>query len=283
MLKQRGRDGRSSPSPTSRSRTIARWSSGFPEIDLIIGGHEHFLITATENRSLISKAGSDAKFVARIDVNRRAGGTVERFYELLPITSALPDDPKTAAVDRVVRVAPGHGARRGRRHDARAARRRQRSHLRTAETNLGNLVADAIRADASADIAIINCGQHPRQPHLPRRSADAADATRDAPVRQRRLRSSRARPRGARGAEPRRRVSCRPARTVSAGLRPDDDRRRRARRRASRVRDVKVNGQPLDPDSIYTRRHPRLHPEGRRRLRDVRRTSRSRSARKRAT
>ena len=35
---------------------------------MIIGGHEHFPITATENRTLISKAGSDAKFVARIDV-----------------------------------------------------------------------------------------------------------------------------------------------------------------------------------------------------------------------
>ena len=44
----------------------------FPEIDVIIGGHEHYPITATENRTLISKAGSDAKFVARIDVNRRA-------------------------------------------------------------------------------------------------------------------------------------------------------------------------------------------------------------------
>ena len=46
----------------------------FPEIDLVIGGHEHFLITATENRTLISKAGSDAKAVARIDVNRQPPG-----------------------------------------------------------------------------------------------------------------------------------------------------------------------------------------------------------------
>ena len=44
----------------------------FPQIDLIVGGHEHYPITAVENRTLISKAGSDAKFVARIDVNRTA-------------------------------------------------------------------------------------------------------------------------------------------------------------------------------------------------------------------
>src|SRR5690349_12455178 len=70
----------------------------FPEIDLIIGGHEHYPITSTENRTLISKAGADARWVARIDVNRRPEGTLERFYELIPITSAIPDDPATAAV-----------------------------------------------------------------------------------------------------------------------------------------------------------------------------------------
>ncbi len=50
------------------------------------------------NRTFISKAGSDAKFVARIDVAKRPGRPVERFYELIPITGALPDDPKTAEV-----------------------------------------------------------------------------------------------------------------------------------------------------------------------------------------
>ena len=129
----------------------------FPEIDLVIGGHEHFLITSTENRSLISKAGSDAKALARIDVNRTPGGTVERFYELLPVTSAIPDDPRTAAViasyesrlsselETVVAISrvPLDGIS---------------SHLRTWETNLGDVVADAIRADAGTDIAILNSG-----------------------------------------------------------------------------------------------------------------------------
>ena len=137
----------------------------FPEIDLVIGGHEHFPITATENRTLISKAGSDAKALARIDVNRTAEGTVERFYELLPITGAIPDEPRTAAViasfesrlgaelDTVVgdhaRAArrhqqpPAHRGnqpgRSGRRRDARRCRHRHRHR---------------------------QLGQHPRQPHL---------------------------------------------------------------------------------------------------------------------
>ena len=129
----------------------------FPEIDLVIGGHEHFLITSTDNRSLISKAGSDAKALARIDVNRTSEGTVERFYELLPVTGAIPDDPRTAAVitsyesrlsselETVVAISrvPLDGISQ---------------HLRSGETNLGDVVADAMRADAGTDLVIVNSG-----------------------------------------------------------------------------------------------------------------------------
>src|SRR4029078_1198215 len=68
-----------------------------PDVDLVIGGHEHFVITSTVNRPLLSKPGPDAPRVARIDVNRRPEGALERFYELLPVTSAIADDPEPAA------------------------------------------------------------------------------------------------------------------------------------------------------------------------------------------
>jgi 5'-nucleotidase len=129
----------------------------FPQIDVIIGGHEHFPITATENRTLISKAGSDAKFVARIDVNRRRTGGVERFYELVPITNALPDDPSAAA------VIAAYDARLGPELDVAVGTSAVpldgvSQRLRSSETNLGNLVADAVRADTGAQIAIVNSG-----------------------------------------------------------------------------------------------------------------------------
>src|SRR5579871_1535607 len=124
----------------------------FPQIDLIIGGHEHFPITATENRTLISKAGSDAKWVARIDVNRG-----ERFYELEPITSAIPDDPATAA------VADGYEQRLSKELDVPIAASQvpldaSAQKIRSSETNLGDLVADAIRADTGVDVALMNSG-----------------------------------------------------------------------------------------------------------------------------
>ena len=129
----------------------------FPEIDLVIGGHEHFVITSTENRTLISKAGTDARWVARIDVNRRPEGMLERFYELLPVTSTIPDDPATAA------VVASYDARLGSALDAVVGTSTVPLdavgvRLRSSERNAGNLVADAIRADAAADVAILNSG-----------------------------------------------------------------------------------------------------------------------------
>jgi 5'-nucleotidase len=127
----------------------------FPEIDIVIGGHEHIPLTATERHALISKAGSEAKYVARIDVNRTAGGA-ERFYELIPVTSAIPDDPETAqtvasyesrlsrALDEVVGTSTVPLDATGRRE--------------VAESNLGNLFADALRADAGAEIGLTNSG-----------------------------------------------------------------------------------------------------------------------------
>jgi 5'-nucleotidase len=136
-------------------RTLAE---RFPEIDLIIGGHEHFPIAAFENRTFISKAGTDARFVARIDVERRRPSrSVERFYELIPVTAAFPDEPRTAAVVSAYEAKLGSqlktvvGATRVP-LDGDTAR------LRASETNLGNLVADAVRAHVNADIAIVNSG-----------------------------------------------------------------------------------------------------------------------------
>jgi 5'-nucleotidase / UDP-sugar diphosphatase len=129
----------------------------FPEIDLIVGGHEHYPIAATEERTLISKSGSEARFVARIDVQRTKPGPVERFYELIPITSAIEDEPGTAA------VVAGYQARLGVELKSvvattRVALEGTTARLRVTETNLGNVVADAIREESGAEIAFVNSG-----------------------------------------------------------------------------------------------------------------------------
>ena len=149
----------------------------FPDIDLIIGGHEHFPITAAENRSFISKAGSDARYVARIDVNRRANGTVERFFELLPMNQDIADDPRTAAVvasyenrlstelDTVV------GATRVPLDaDQQSAPLRGNQHRRPRG---GRHPGSGRHRHRDPEL-----GEHPRRPRVCRRSADAPHAAR---------------------------------------------------------------------------------------------------------
>jgi 2',3'-cyclic-nucleotide 2'-phosphodiesterase (5'-nucleotidase family) len=139
----------------SDDRAIAQ---RFPQIDLIVGGHEHFPITSAEGHALISKAGSDARFAARLDLLKgpAAAATVERFFELVPITSAIPDEPKTAA------VADGYEARLGKELDTvvgMSTTPLDASNERLAtETALGNLIADALREDVKADVGLSNAG-----------------------------------------------------------------------------------------------------------------------------
>jgi 5'-nucleotidase / UDP-sugar diphosphatase len=135
-----------------------RLATRLPEIDLVLGGHEHVPITATVNRTLISKAGTNAQFVARVDLDRaQPGSPLERFFELIPMTSALPQDPATARVvaeyeselstqlDQVVgaTTVPLNAVTES---------------IRAGESNLGDLLADVMRGEAQADVAILNAG-----------------------------------------------------------------------------------------------------------------------------
>jgi 5'-nucleotidase len=129
----------------------------FPEIDVIVGGHEHAPITSVVGRTLISKAGSEARYVARIDVNNPGASVAERFYELIPVTAAIKDDPAAAEVINEWE------ARLGTELDlpigsTRVALDSVDARLRASETNLGNFVADAVRHQVQADAAIVNSG-----------------------------------------------------------------------------------------------------------------------------
>jgi 5'-nucleotidase len=129
----------------------------FPRIALIIGGHEHYPITSTVNGTLVSKAGSDARFVGRIDLGRRPNGSIERFFELLPVTSALADEPRTAA------VISGFESRLSTELDKVVGNttvplETRDQALRASETNIGNYFADAMRSDVGADVALMNSG-----------------------------------------------------------------------------------------------------------------------------
>jgi 5'-nucleotidase/UDP-sugar diphosphatase len=90
-------------------------------------------------------------------VSRQPSGPVERHFELLPVTEDIPEDPRTAAVARSYEARLDAAldlpiGQTGVPLDGVGAR------LRTSETNLGNLFADAVRASVDADVGLVNAG-----------------------------------------------------------------------------------------------------------------------------
>lgn len=126
-----------------------------PEIDLVIGGHEHDPLTATVGGRLIAKAGSDAKWLG---VTRFAlDGSRAARHELITITDKTPSDPAMAALvkrytnqlSKELEVVIGETTVP---LDARNVIVRQQ------ESTLGNFIADVMRAAVGADVAITNGG-----------------------------------------------------------------------------------------------------------------------------
>jgi 2',3'-cyclic-nucleotide 2'-phosphodiesterase (5'-nucleotidase family) len=126
-----------------------------PEIDLVIGGHEHDPLTALVGGRLIAKAGSDAKWLG---VTRFAlDGSRSAKHQLVEITDKSPSDPAMATLikryaDQMSKELDVVIGETGTPLDARNATVRQQ------ESNLGNFFADVMRAAVGADLAITNGG-----------------------------------------------------------------------------------------------------------------------------
>jgi 5'-nucleotidase len=134
------------------------------DIDLIIGGHEHELLESMAGRAPILKMGSDARNLGRVDMHlSRRKRSSKRFritsmdWEAIPVTSALKDDPQTAAVindfDKQLNASLGEVL--GKTSvvlDARSVT------VRRQESALGNFIADVYRQALQADLALVNSG-----------------------------------------------------------------------------------------------------------------------------
>jgi 5'-nucleotidase / UDP-sugar diphosphatase len=134
------------------------------EIDLILGGHDHDPITFHDGGTLIVKAGHDAHYLAAVEltVDRVQRGE-EEVVEVVPTawrylsTAGAPPDPEIAAV--VAR----YEAQLGQELAAPVGTTTvmldtRRSTVRTAESNFGNLITDAMRRALGADVALMNAG-----------------------------------------------------------------------------------------------------------------------------
>jgi 2',3'-cyclic-nucleotide 2'-phosphodiesterase (5'-nucleotidase family) len=128
------------------------------DVDAILGGHEHEPLVAEEGKTLITKAGSDARYLVQVDVwLSRDGRLVERSWRFREVSRRIEPDP---AVEALVR---DYARRLDRELDAVVGKstvplEARSATLRTEETNLGDFVADALRARMGSDVAVINGG-----------------------------------------------------------------------------------------------------------------------------
>jgi 5'-nucleotidase len=128
------------------------------DVDVILGGHEHEPLIAEEGKTLITKAGSDARYLVQVDLWIGPDGRrTERSWTFHEIGPRLAPDPDVAAVVRTYDTQVSRRAGRRGGPDHRCARVR-RGRLRTEETNLGNFITDAMRARMKADVAVMNGG-----------------------------------------------------------------------------------------------------------------------------
>jgi len=128
------------------------------EVDVILGGHEHEPLIAEEGRTLITKAGSDARYLVQVDLWVGGDGRLrERSWTFHEVGARVPADPRVDAVTRA------YGERVSRELDVRVGEttvplEARRGLLRSQETNLGDFIADVMRTHAETDVAFVNGG-----------------------------------------------------------------------------------------------------------------------------
>ncbi len=132
-------------------------------INLILGGHDHEPITWYEGGVALLKAGYDAHYLGAVDLTVEwVESRGKKKLQVIPAwrllsTAGVAPDPEIEAIvashndklDAELDVAVGV---------TKVVLDSRRASVRSGETNLGNLIADAMRAAVGAEVAIANGG-----------------------------------------------------------------------------------------------------------------------------
>ena len=143
----------------AQDRALARLTG----IDIILGGHDHDPIMFYEDGSLIIKAGTDARYLAVADIalsKRESRGRVRvsmRPEWKLISTAGVTPDPEIAALVKTYEADLDEklGVVVGKTEIELDSRR---ATVRSRESTMGNLIADAIRDGVGAEIGFANGG-----------------------------------------------------------------------------------------------------------------------------
>ncbi len=131
--------------------------------DLVLGGHDHHLVTEMVGRTPLFKAGSDARDALHVRLflePASAGGRpvlVRTAWDIVPVDGRWAEDTRVAALGR--EYGREVGQRLGETVGATAVPLDARGEtLRRGEGNVGNFAADAVREAMGTDAALLNAG-----------------------------------------------------------------------------------------------------------------------------
>jgi 2',3'-cyclic-nucleotide 2'-phosphodiesterase (5'-nucleotidase family) len=135
-------------------------AAAVPEIDLILGGHEHDPLDAKVGKTLILKTGSDAVNLGRVDLLvsiGKDGRRVDTKWELIAVTAEVPEKPEVATLVKAyeARMASQLNVVAGATSVPLDTRNET---VRQKESSVGNLIADVMREAMQADVALVNGG-----------------------------------------------------------------------------------------------------------------------------
>jgi 2',3'-cyclic-nucleotide 2'-phosphodiesterase (5'-nucleotidase family) len=132
-------------------------------INLVIGGHTHTVLATPTivNGTYIVQTGSYGnnlgKVTLKFEAMANSAKLIDTKYELIPINSSISEDPTISAI-----IAPYNDELKVKMDDvigeALVTLNGERKDIRSKETNLGDYVADWMKDLAGADIAITNGG-----------------------------------------------------------------------------------------------------------------------------
>jgi 5'-nucleotidase / UDP-sugar diphosphatase len=136
----------------------------FPEIDLVLGGHEHRPIALFVNqKQMIFKAGYDAEYLGILDLKigryKNEEGThvyVAPSWQLIPVRHVKPNPTLQANIDNLKKAIPQSLFQPLANLEVSLDARR--SQVNTQQTSMGRLVTMAFKQELGADIALINGG-----------------------------------------------------------------------------------------------------------------------------
>jgi len=136
-----------------------RLARAVPQIDLIVGGHNHFIYAepVLEGGVAILQAGERGRWLGRLDLDCRGGRLVRSGYRLLSMDAAAPQDPEVAAEVARIAAEADLGMAQTIGHSAVELSAR-REDIRRGESAFGDFVADLAREITLAEVALFNGG-----------------------------------------------------------------------------------------------------------------------------